>query len=219
MTVARGTVKMKTTPGPLPRRVKAVPAVKAVHTADMTSTMRLRRMPGRARRGMGRVWGPLTLLLVTLAIDWAAFGSFGLFGVRPQLLLVLVCVTALHGGVWIGAVVGAVLGLFADLGGGHLIGLSVFGYGAAAFVAGLFSTRLFADRILIIMSAVGLGTLTEQFVYVAGTYAFGYPLDPWSLAPRLLPLLIVYHWLLTPIMYPFGRWLVNTLTADTVDAG
>lgn len=180
--------------------------------------MRWRRMPGRARRGFSRIAAPALLLLGLLAVEWAAFGPLDAFGVRPRVLLVLTCLAALHGGVGPGMLLGAGIGLLSDVGGGHLVGLSVFGYAVAALVAGLFSARLYSDRFVIVMAAVALGTASEQAVYVAGALAFGHTLAVAPLLTRMLPVLIVYHWLLTPALYPLGRWLVHAATAETTDA-
>lgn len=204
-----------------PTPMHGPPVVRPYRRAKMTETMRVgpvRRMPGRARRGFGRIAGPFVILLALLAVDWGGFGSLALFGVRPHLLLVLACVTALHGGAGAGALIGAGIGLLSDLGGGHLMGLSVFGYAAAAAVAGSFSARLYSDRFVIVMAAVALGTVTEQLVYVGGAYAFGHPLSLAPLLTRLLPVLVLYHWILTPLLYPIGRRLVHSVMADSTES-
>src|SRR5690625_4705944 len=88
------------------RSMQGAPVVRSYRRVNMADTMRMGRMgrmPGRARRGFGRVAGPLLSLLLLLAVDWGGFGSLALFGVRPQLLLVLACVAALHGGAGAGA--------------------------------------------------------------------------------------------------------------------
>lgn len=192
--------------------------VKAVHTAEMTATMRMKRMRGRSRAGLGRIVGPALLLLAVLALDWGAFGPFSLFGVRPHVLLVFACVVAVQGGVFTGMLIGAVSGLLVDFGGGHLIGLSVVGYASAAAVAGAFSARLFSERWVIVLTAVALGTAIEQVLYIAGAHAFGHPLPPLRLLTRVLPLLLVYHALLTPFLFPLGRWLARTVAADSTEA-
>lgn len=193
-------------------------SMKASRVSDMTATMRWRRMPGRARRGLSRVAMPGLLLLALLCVEWAAFGSLDLFGVRPRLSLVLACLAALHGGIGPGMLLGAGIGLLADVGGGHLLGLSVLGYAAAALAAGLFSARLYSDRFVIVLAAVALGTAAEQAVYVAAARAFGYELALTPLVTRMLPVLILYHWLLTPALYPLGRWLVQAAIEETTDA-
>lgn len=192
------------------RNTRALARAKTLHTADMTKAMRRQRMPGRARPGFWRIIGPLLLLFGLLALDWSGFGAWGLLGVRPELLLVFACVVALHGGVAAGVLVGAVVGFLTDWGGGHLIGLSVLSYGAGAAAAGSFRTRLFADRWIIVIAAITIGTAAEQVVYMAGAYAFGHPLSVTRFLTRMLPLLIVYHLALTPFMYPLGRWLIRT---------
>lgn len=182
------------------------------------TTMKMKQMPGGTRPGISRWIGPVLVLLGLLAVDMAAFRQFGLLGVRPELLVVFVCTVALQSGPWTGLLVGAAAGLLVDLSGGHLIGLSALSYAGAAVCAGFFSVRMFSDRWVIVLTAVALGTVVGQVIYVAGAFAFGFHLSLVRLVTRILPLLVVYHVLLAPVVYPLGRWLSKTLAQVSAEA-
>lgn len=180
------------------------------------------KLPGKAREGIGRLVVPTLLLIGLVAFDAAAFKSFALFGVRPVLLVVFICSVALQTGPWTGLLLGAAVGLPADLVGGHLIGLSSLSYAAAGLTSGLLSVAMFSERWVIVAVAVALGTVAEQAVYTAGAYAFGFHLSLAALVSRMLPVLLLYHLLLTPLVYPLGRWLGKSLRPappDTYSGG
>ncbi|MBO8141850.1 MAG: rod shape-determining protein MreD [Firmicutes bacterium] len=158
-------------------------------------------------------WAVMGGIVVGLVvIDTALLGRWPLFGVRPDLVLVFAVGLALRRGPWEGAALSLAAGLVHDLLGGHLIGLSAVGYGAAAWVAGLAGERLYPERWMIGMGAVAAGTLVSEAVYVAGAHAFGVPL-PGGMLGMVLPGLIGYHLLLTPIVFPISRWAAGLLSA------
>lgn len=179
--------------------------------------MKPKQMPRGTRRGPGRLIGPGLLLLGLLVFDLAAFEQFDILGVRPELIVVFVCTVALQSGPATGLLVGAAAGLLVDLSGGHLIGLSVLSFAAAAAAAGSFSVRMFADRWVIVLTAVALGTVAEQIVYAAGALAFGFQLSLPILVTRILPVLLLYHSLLAPLVYPLGRWVSKTLASASAE--
>lgn len=174
-------------------------------------------LSGGVRQGIGRVFGPVLVLIGLAVLDASAFGPLAMFGVRPALLLVFVSTVALQSGPWAGLFVGAVAGLLVDLTGGHLVGLSVLSYGIAAASAGLLSLGMFPDRWIIVASAVAVGTVTEQLLYGLGALAFGFQLSIVVLITRLLPVLLLYHLLLTPIVYPLGRSFSKSLHQAATD--
>lgn len=168
--------------------------------------------------GTARWLGVASVMLVLVALQMGAFGRLRLFGVFPEMLVVVVCSVALHRGPAVGFAVGFVFGFIMDLPGGHLVGLSAIGYGMAGVVAGTLGARVFAERWSVVVLAVGLGTVANQVVYVAGAHAFGYSL-PWlDAGPRIVGALVAYHLLLTPIVYPVARRLTELFFPRGLDA-
>ncbi|REJ34360.1 MAG: rod shape-determining protein MreD [Bacillota bacterium] len=158
------------------------------------------------------------VVLVLIALQMGAFGRLRLLGVYPEVLVVVACCVGLHRGPVAGAVFGFILGFLMDVPGGHLVGLSGLGYAAAGLFAGLLGLRAFPERWSVTASAVALGTVASQAVYAAGASAFGFSLPFWEAGPRIIGALLVYHLLLTPLVYPLTRQLADWLMPRGLEA-
>ncbi len=180
--------------------------------------MKLLRKPLEPRTIATARWvaaGVGVFLLVALQVG--GFGQLRLFGVYPEMLVVVVCSAALHRGPVVGGLFGFVLGFAKDLPGGHLVGLSGIGYAAAGALAGVLGARVFPDRWPVIAAAVAVGTAASQIVYTAGASAFGFSLPFWEIGPGVVGGLLAYHLLLTPFLYPLTRWLTELLLPGGLD--
>lgn len=167
---------------------------------------------------MTRRWAALAaVIIVFVALQMGALTHLRLFGVYPELLVVVVCSVALHRGPWTGAAFGLVFGVINDLPGGHLVGLSAVGYASAGIVAGILGARVFPERWLVVASAIALGTVVHQAVYAAGAYAFGFVLPVWDVGLRMIGPLVTYHLVLTPAVHPLTRRLVEVFMPQGLD--
>lgn len=166
----------------------------------------------------GRWLALVAAVVMVVALQIGGLRHIRMFGVYPELMVVVVCSVALHRGPVIGVVAGLFLGLIVDLPGGHLIGLSAIGYAAAGLIAGILGARVFPERWLVVGTAVALGTVASQVVYAAGAHAFGFPLSLWEAGPRIVGPLVAYHLLLTPLVYPLTRYMTETCMPRGLDA-
>jgi rod shape-determining protein MreD len=107
------------------------------------------------------------LLLFTCLIQSTAAGRLQMFGVKPDLVLLLVLVGTLLYGSRPGVVWAFVGGLGIDLFSGGPLGASSLAMMAAALVAGLGHRPLFRFNLLVPVMAAALGTLTYAGVYLA----------------------------------------------------
>lgn len=181
--------------------------------------MTLPRRPGLARTlDVARISALVVAALVLVALQMGGLGRLRLFGVYPEMLVVVVCSVALLRGPFVGVVVGVIFGFAADLPGGHLVGLSAVGYAAAGLAAGLLGVKVFPERWIVVGSAVALGTAVSQIVYVAGARAFGFPLPFWEVGPQLVGAMVLYHLLLTPLLYPLTRGVLDMISPHGMDA-
>lgn len=181
--------------------------------------MTLARRPGWARTlDAARIAALVVTALVLVAVQMGGVGQLRLFGVYPEMLVVVVCSVALLRGPVVGLVVGIIFGFAADLPGGHLVGLSAVAYAAAGLAAGLLGVKVFPERWIVIGSAVALGTVVSQFVYAAGARAFGFALPIWEAGPQLVGAMVLYHLLLTPLLYPLTRGVLDMISPHGMDA-
>lgn len=108
---------------------------------------------------------PLILLLCLL--QSTATARFRLFGVKPDLVLLLVLVGSLLYGGRPGVVWAFIGGLGLDVFSGGPMGASSLALMAAALVAGLGHRPLFRYNIVVPLSAAFFGSLTYALVYLA----------------------------------------------------
>lgn len=120
-----------------------------------------------------KVWIFAVLVLGLYLVQTSLFSSVSVWGVRPDLVLVLVCVVGLHRGFWDGAVGGFLAGLLLDLAEGHLIGLGAATKAFAGAGAGLIGQTLFGTNALVPVLVVLSASVVEHTSYLLGTWAFG----------------------------------------------
>lgn len=118
-------------------------------------------------------FGTLLLIAAVLALAQAAFGhAWTLRGGQPSPLTVLVVWTGLRCGPTTGGWLGFFSGALEDaLGGG---GAYVLGSTAIGFLAGLFSTRFFAESLPAMTLAVAAGTIVRNAItYIVLEVGYG----------------------------------------------
>ena len=119
---------------------------------------------------------PLVLLFIAVyVLQTSALFQAAIFGVTPDLVLILVCVVALRRGPLQGAVAGAAAGLFVDLAGGRFVGLGALAKAAAGAAVGWAGQRVFGENVVVTLGMVAAGSLIEQAIYLFGAWAFGLP--------------------------------------------
>ena len=97
----------------------------------------------------------LAILGVLLVLQSTLLGSVGLWGAKPQLLLLVFVVLATQNGSWISQIVGFVLGFAIDaVTGGHF-GFHMFQFALAGYLFGLGSGKVYLDP-LVLPALLGL---------------------------------------------------------------
>lgn len=110
---------------------------------------------------------------VAFAAQTSLFGNISLWGIRPDLVLVVVVAYGLHYGPAPGAVLGLVAGFFVDVYGGRLIGMGGLAKLTAGAVAGLIGETVFRERALVWAAVTGAGSIVANGVYLLLARAFG----------------------------------------------
>lgn len=147
------------------------------------------------KKAMDGYLGPALFGLLAFLLRASVFARLPIFGVTPDLLLVVVVMTALRQGASRGAVVGLVGGLVEDLATGRLIGMHALGLMLAGIAAGLLRRRLYPDPWFVPLLAVLLG-VTMQEIVVALTFFVAH------LSVQQMPLLVAIEYIYTaPFAY------------------
>ncbi len=118
-------------------------------------------------------WVYLGSVLCLYLVETSLFSSLTVWGVRPDLVLVLVCAVGLHRGLRDGAIAGFLAGLLLDLGEGQLIGLGAVTKALAGAGAGLIGQTLFGTNALVPALVLLCASVLEQTAYLFGSWAFG----------------------------------------------
>ena len=177
---------------------------------------------GPVRAGGGgdpvRAWAFFAGVLLLYALETSLVVP--LWGVRADLVFVLVCITALHVGWWEGAVAGFAAGLLVDVADGHLIGLGAAAKGLAGAAVGWVGRSLFESHALVPALVILCASALEQSFYVLGTLAFGLHLPLGEAVVRVILPSTWYDAIVGVILYPVLAPVVRrVLAAGQPDAG
>jgi rod shape-determining protein MreD len=140
-----------------------------------------------------------------------------IWGVFPNLMLMVVVSWSLLRGADQGLVWAFAGGLLVDLLSGSPLGAGTLALMAVAFLAGIGEVNVFRTHIALPLAAVLLSTLLYGLLMLLALQVTGQPVDwPGSLAKTVLPSAVV-NTLLTPLVYGTIYWLHRHLGQDVID--
>ena len=145
-------------------------------------------------------------LTVVLAFVFqiAVFPQFKLFGVQPDLLLVVAVVVAVQEGPVPGALVGFAGGMLQGIASPSVMGMSALTKTLAAFIAGMMKDLFMTYSILLPVVLVFLATVFEMSLHQGVLVMLGQePLPPFRLGAVFAASL--YNVLAVLVVYPFMR--------------
>ena len=113
------------------------------------------------------------IIAIAYILQTVIVPDFSIFGVFPNLMLVVVCGISLLFGSTIGGVVGFSTGLLLDFNQGRAIGLYAFLCMYIGIILGQFNKRFFKDNYFIAIAITGVVTfIFESIVYFFGAFAY-----------------------------------------------
>lgn len=159
-----------------------------------------------------RILAYAVLVVLTAVFQTAFFPHLG-FGVKPDLLLIIVLSFSLVGGTRSGTTAGIFIGLVQDLLSGGFIGLNALTKSLVGFLVGVVEKNIFHDALLVPALAVFGGTIVNEVVYLLIVHSFDqrFAIFP-PLFARLLPLAF-FNALLAPLFY-FVVWRIENHFAE-----
>jgi rod shape-determining protein MreD len=148
------------------------------------------------------------LLLTSLAlIQSAVMPHLTVWGVKPDLMLLVVISWSLLRGAKEGIVWGFIGGLCLDLFSGAPLGLSALALVIVSFFSGLGEATIFSTHVILPLATAFFASLIYYFIFLLVLRTLGWPvlwLD--SFTTLVLPASLL-NVLLTPLVYPTMRWL------------
>ena len=152
----------------------------------------------------------LCLILFALALQTAFFPHLPIFGVIPNLLLIITVCYGLLQGTRRGFYFGLISGLCLDLAGSGILGINIITLGILGLGAGYLERVVFKGYLMVPICTVQAGTLLAELFSYFILLAFGWRINFLSfLGSTLLPLCL-YHLILSgPVYYGLIKVLTN----------
>ena len=120
-----------------------------------------------------RGWAVAFAVVLALALQTSLLDRATVWGVRPDIVLIVVCIAALRLGPVRGAGIGMAAGFLADLAGGRLIGLGAMAKAIAGLAVGWVGRRLFSENVVVSVAVVAGASAIEHAVYLVGAWVLG----------------------------------------------
>lgn len=150
---------------------------------------------------MRRYIGMGILFLLALLLQSTLFNYLAVYGVKPDLVLILVIYFAFTNGPWRGAVIGMTFGLLEDFYVGRFVGMNFLALLVVGLVAGWLETKLYKNNLLIALVVVYIISALGQSIVLLSGAAAGLN---WNVRENFSTVmaLALYNACLVPVSYP-----------------
>ena len=157
---------------------------------------------------MRRVLAITGILIASIVLQSTIFARINLFGVRPDLILVVtICIGLLYGP-FTGLYLGLAGGFLLVLAGGGILGINVLTKALLGYGAGYVGKTVLKDNIFIPLATVAIATLAGEITAFLFLTAFGWQGRFFNyLFATVLPLVLYHLILMAPVYLVFLRYL------------
>ncbi len=156
-----------------------------------------------------RVLVTIVVIVTALLLQSTLFWNLKLLGVRPELMYLITIVIAILEGPNEGAVTGFAAGLAQDFLLNQPKGITALTLTLVGYAAGLARQYIVSPSPLLPMILVGVGTAAGIAFYQVVAFLLGQLEETFSYAIRVTLLTALYNAILTPIVYPLLRRVIE----------
>jgi rod shape-determining protein MreD len=156
------------------------------------------------------------MVLTAVILQSSILARITLFGVAPDLILVVVIVLGLVEGSLTGAISGFGGGLLRDFLLEGPIGLTGLAYLTVGYLVGLVRPYVPEDSVVTPVVAVGLGSVLGTTLFFLFSFLLGAAADPFTRIIKVVLLSSVYNTMLTPFVFPIVNRLVSMYPRERV---
>lgn len=150
-------------------------------------------------------------LFLSLTLEATVFTNLTLWGIKPDLLLIVVIIYGLFRGSVPGARLGFVYGLVEDLLLGHFVGLNAAGKMLIGYSMGWGEKRFFKDNIFVPVFTVFTGSIVFLFLYLL-LYSLVSGINHFTAFRQMAIPLALYNTVVGTLIYkPLARSLTEGL--------
>lgn len=147
----------------------------------------------------------LVLVLLAMVLQATLLNFLQVYGIKPDLILLLIIFNSFLQGPREGAFLGCLGGLLQDMFTGNYIGLNMLSKGITGYLVGLFEGKLYKDNTLIMISITMVSTIFCQLIYYGLLFFLGISVAPDYAFYRVILPLGLYNSLIVPIFYGWFR--------------
>lgn len=151
---------------------------------------------------MGRFFVYLLLMMLTLIIQLVIPPSFAIFGVKPDLLLILVVIIALIRGRKYGSGFGFIAGSLQDLFLGGFFGVFTFIKTFIGIVVGLIEGNFFKEQYIISTLVIFVATIVNETLLILLSENLLFTVNYWIVLCNLILPEAILNGLIGLIIYP-----------------
>jgi rod shape-determining protein MreD len=156
-----------------------------------------------------RVLVTIVVIVTALLLQATLFWNMKLLGVRPELMFLVTIVIAILEGPSEGAITGFVAGLAQDFLLNQPKGITALTLTLVGYAAGLARQYIVSPSPLLPTILVGVGTAAGVAFYQVVAFLLGELEESFSYAVRVTLLTALYGAILTPIVYPLLRRVIE----------
>ncbi len=156
-----------------------------------------------------RVLVTIVVIVTALLLQSTLFWELKLLGVRPELMYLITIVIAILEGPNEGAITGFAAGLAQDFLLNQPKGITALTLTLVGYAAGLARQYIVSPSPLLPMILVGVGTAAGIAFYQVVAFLLGQLEETFSYAIRVTLLTALYNAILTPIVYPLLRRVIE----------
>ncbi len=156
-----------------------------------------------------RVLVTIAIVLTALLLQSTLFWQLKLVGVRPELMYLVTIVIAILEGPQEGAVTGFFAGMAQDFLLNQPKGITALTLTLVGYAAGLARQYIVSPSPLLPTILVGVGTAAGVAFYQIVAFLLGQLQEPFAYAVRVTLLTALYGAILTPIVYPLLRRVIE----------
>ena len=142
-------------------------------------------------------------ILITYVLQVSAFTYLEIAGIRPNLLLMLTCITGFTMGSRMGLLEGFFAGLLLDLMAGGRVGFTALVYMYAGALNGFFYKDYVKEELMLPMGLVAVSTFVYEFLYYVFYFLLQNKLRLSYYLGRIIIPEVIYTVLITLLAYVF----------------
>ena len=153
--------------------------------------------------GLKKVLYCIFSILITYVLQVSAFPYLDIAGIKPNLLLMLTCITGFTMGERMGLAEGFFAGLLLDLMAGGRVGFTALVYMYAGVLNGFFYKDYVKEELFLPMGLVALSTFVYEFLYYVFYFLLQNKLRLSYYLTRIIIPEVIYTVLITLLAYVF----------------